>query len=80
MQRSSSSEKSKKESLNDVLQKEMFLMNLTLTHGKMNRGRELASVLIIGLGHWTMASHLRTTYWIESDVLDNDDDDDDDNV
>ena len=50
MQRSSSSEKSKKESLNDVLQKEMFLMNLTLTHGKMNRGRELASVLIIGLG------------------------------
>ena len=25
-----------------------------------------------------MASHLRTTYWIESDVLDNDDDDDDD--
>ena len=25
-------------------------MNLTPTHGKMNRGRELASVLIIGLG------------------------------
>ena len=25
-----------------------------------------------------MASHLRTIYWIESDVLDNDDDDDDD--
>ena len=30
--------------------KKLFLMNLTPTHGKMNRGRELASVLIIGLG------------------------------